>query len=54
MKIISKLILESKKVETADTISVKILEAAKKGMGMIPNMYATMAYNTALFDPIRY
>jgi len=46
----SKLALESKTVETADAISSKILEAAKKGMGMIPNMYASMANNTALFD----
>ena len=38
MKIISKLILESKKVETADAISVKILEAEKNEMGIIPNM----------------
>jgi uncharacterized peroxidase-related enzyme len=50
MDTISKLVLEPKTIETADAISAKILEAAKKGMGMIPNMYATMANNTALFD----
>ncbi|MCK0107892.1 carboxymuconolactone decarboxylase family protein [Flavobacteriaceae bacterium S0825] len=50
MSNISKLALEPKTIETADFISAKILEAAKKGMGMIPNMYATMANNTALFD----
>ena len=50
MKSIKKMVLESKTVETSDAISGRILEAAKKGMGMIPNMYATMANNTALFD----
>ncbi|OUR94510.1 alkylhydroperoxidase [Flavobacteriales bacterium 34_180_T64] len=50
MNTISKLVLEPKTIDTADAISAKILEAAKKGMGMIPNMYATMANNTALFD----
>lgn len=50
MSTISKLTLEPKTIDTADAISAKILEAAKKGMGMIPNMYATMANNTALFD----
>ncbi len=50
MNTISKLTLTPKTIETADAISTKILEAAKKGMGMIPNMYATMANNTALFD----
>lgn len=54
MNTISKLTLEPKTIETADSISVKILEAAKKGMGMIPNMYATMANNTALFDAYSY
>lgn len=50
MSTTSKLALEFKTIETADTISTKILEATKKGLGMIPNMYATMANNTALFD----
>jgi len=50
MNIITKLALEPKTIETADSISAKILEAAKKSIGMIPNMYATMANNTALFD----
>ena len=50
MNTISKLTLAPKTIETADAISTKILEEAKKGMGMIPNMYATMANNTALFD----
>lgn len=42
--------LENKTIETADAISSKHLQAAKDGMGMIPNMYAGMANNTALFD----
>ncbi|WP_347923929.1 carboxymuconolactone decarboxylase family protein [Pontimicrobium sp. SW4] len=50
MSTISKIALEFKTIETADAISTKILEATKKGLGMIPNMYATMANNTALFD----
>ncbi len=50
MNTISKLTLTPKTIETADAISAKILEEAKKGMGMIPNMYATMANNTALID----
>ena len=54
MNTISKRTLEPKTIDTADAISSKILEAAKKGMGMIPNMYATMANNTALFDAYSY
>ena len=50
MNTLSKITLQSKTIETADETSSKILEATKKGMGMIPNMYATMANNTALFD----
>ncbi|WP_034060849.1 carboxymuconolactone decarboxylase family protein [Lacinutrix jangbogonensis] len=50
MNTISKMTLDPKTIETADAISSKLLEGAKKGMGMIPNMYATMANNTALFD----
>ncbi len=50
MNTITKLTLTPKTIETADAISTKILEEAKKGMGMIPNMYATMANNTALID----
>jgi uncharacterized peroxidase-related enzyme len=50
MNTISKLILEPKTIESADAISSEVLKATKKGMGMIPNMYATMASNTALFD----
>ena len=54
MSTISKRTLEPKTIDTADAISSKILEAAKKGMGMIPNMYGTMANNTALFDAYSY
>lgn len=50
----SKMALEPKSLETADPISKKILEAAKNGMGMIPNMYSTMANNPALLDAYSY
>lgn len=50
MSTITKLQLEPRTIETADAISAKVLEAAKRGLGMIPNMYATMANNTALLD----
>ena len=42
--------LEPKTIETADAISSKILETAQKKMGLIPNMYAGMANNTALLE----
>jgi len=42
--------IENKTIETADTISSKLLQDAQNGMGMIPNMYAGMANNTALFE----
>jgi uncharacterized peroxidase-related enzyme len=42
--------LTPKTTETADPISKNILEAAQKGMGMIPNMYGGMANNPALLD----
>ncbi len=37
-------------IETADPISKTTLEAAQKGLGMIPNMYGGMANNPALLD----
>lgn len=46
--------LKPKTIENADNISSKILENAKKKMGMIPNMYASMANNTALLDGYVY
>jgi len=42
--------LELKTIENADQISRNLLANAKKKMGMIPNMYAGMANNTALLD----
>jgi len=42
--------LTAKTIETADPISKITLEAAKKSMGMIPNMYGGMANNPALLD----
>ena len=50
MNSVAKLSLETKTVETANAISSKILESTKKAMGMIPNMYSTMANNPALLD----
>ncbi|WP_237274457.1 carboxymuconolactone decarboxylase family protein [Tenacibaculum ovolyticum] len=50
MSTISKQVIEPKTIETADAISSTYLSEAQKGMGMIPNMYAGMANNTALFD----
>ncbi|WP_241507195.1 carboxymuconolactone decarboxylase family protein [Aquimarina sediminis] len=50
MKTMETLRLEFKTIENADTVSGKILENAQKKMGMIPNMYAGMANNTALLD----
>ena len=54
MSSITKMVLVPKTIETADPISKKILEAAKNGMGMIPNMYSTMANNPALLDAYSY
>jgi uncharacterized peroxidase-related enzyme len=50
MRTLQRLSLETKTIETADSISSKILENTQKAMGMIPNMYSTMANNTALLD----
>lgn len=54
MNTIQQLSLTPKTVETADPISKVTLEAAQKGMGMIPNMYAGMANNPALLDAYSY
>lgn len=54
MSSITKMALVPKTIETADSISKKILLAAKNGMGMIPNMYSTMANNPALLDAYSY
>lgn len=45
-----KLALMPRTNEDADPISRAILENTQKGMGMIPNMYATMANNPALLE----
>jgi AhpD family alkylhydroperoxidase len=50
METIEKLQLENKTIENADAISSGILQGAKSAMGMIPNMYSTMANNPALLD----
>ena len=50
MNTITKISIAPKTIENADAISSKILENTKKGMGMIPNMYSTMANNPALLD----
>jgi uncharacterized peroxidase-related enzyme len=50
MNTIKKMFLAPKTIETADAISRVTLEAAQKGMGMIPNMYGGMANNPALLD----
>jgi AhpD family alkylhydroperoxidase len=42
--------LKLKTIENADQVSSKLLEDAQKKMGMIPNMYAGMANNTALIE----
>ncbi|TJY38252.1 carboxymuconolactone decarboxylase family protein [Pontimicrobium aquaticum] len=42
--------LKPKTIENADAISSQILEATQKKLGLIPNMYAGMANNTALLD----
>ena len=46
--------LEPKTIENSDSISSKILKTAQKEMGMIPNMYAGMANNTALLEGYVY
>jgi uncharacterized peroxidase-related enzyme len=46
--------LEPKTIENSDSISSKILKTAQKEMGMIPNMYAGMANNTALLEGYFY
>ena len=50
MSTITKLELTPKTIETADALSRQTLEATKKGIGMIPNMYGGMASNPALLD----
>ncbi|MFT7033231.1 MAG: putative peroxidase-related enzyme [Cyclobacteriaceae bacterium] len=50
METIEKLQLENKTIENADALSSGILQGAKNAMGMIPNMYGTMANNPALLD----
>lgn len=50
MNTIKALTVELKTIENADSISSEILKTAKNKMGMIPNMYAGMANNTALLD----
>lgn len=47
---LTKINLEAKTIETADAISSKILEKTQSKLGLIPNMYADMANNTALLD----
>ncbi len=42
--------LEFKTIESADAISSQILEKAQAKLGLIPNMYAGMANNTALLE----
>lgn len=54
MSSITKMALVPKTLETASPIVKKVLEAAKNGMGMIPNMYSTMANNPALLDAYSY
>lgn len=54
METIMKRSIESKTIENADTISSEILENTKNAMGMIPNMYSTMANNPALLDAYLY
>jgi len=50
MNVITKMFLTPKTIETADVLSSKTLVTIKKAMGMIPNMYSTMANNPALLD----
>lgn len=50
METIMKRSIEAKTIENADAISSKILENTKRAMGMIPNMYSTMANNPALLE----
>lgn len=50
MKTLEKLQLENRTIENADPISSGILQGTKDAMGMIPNMYSTMANNPALLD----
>jgi len=54
MDTITKMALTPKTIENADPISKTTLEAAQKGMGMIPNMYGGMANNPALLDAYSY
>jgi uncharacterized peroxidase-related enzyme len=46
--------LEPKTIENSGSIASKILRTAQKEMGMIPNMYAGMANNTALLEGYFY
>jgi len=48
MTTITNINLETKTVETADSISSEILENSQKRLEMIPNMYTFMANNPAL------
>ena len=50
MNTIKKLALTPKTKDSADPISSAILEKTQSGMGMIPNIYATMANNPALLE----
>lgn len=54
MNVITKISLEPKQIENAPEISNKILENTKMGLGMIPNMFSTMANNPALLDAYSY
>lgn len=49
-----KRLLEVKTIENADVISSEIMENSKKVLGMVPNMYSTMANNPALLDAYTY
>ncbi len=46
----NKLNLNSITIENADSISKEILKETQSKIGMVPNMYATMANNPALLD----
>lgn len=54
MNVITKISLEPKQIENAPEISNKILENTKMGLGMIPNIFSTMANNPALLDAYSY
>jgi len=50
MYTLKKIKLEPKTIETADPLSSEILVSTKKRGGFVPNMYATMANNSALIS----